>query len=270
MALNTSHANNGVLLHAGESILLFCDDVNVKFAGQADPAFAGEKKGRLYLTTHRMIFNAKKQDAPMKSFSFPFVALKDVELEQPIFGANYIKGIVRAQPNGNYVGEVKFQVHFKSGGAIDFGTAMLRAAQMASSNYRNDTPPPYMPPSGPWYAAPPPAYSPNPGGYMGWVPPKNVFPDQPPANSVFMTDAPPPYPGINGYNGYASASGNFQNQPNPSAPSSADAKAAEAAASSAPPQTQSGWYDPNNPHTVYLPAQNEQPPSYDYATKKND
>ena len=57
--------------------------------------FKGEKKGRLYLTTHRMIFNTKKQDDPMKSFSFPFVALKDVELEQPIFGANYIKGKVR-------------------------------------------------------------------------------------------------------------------------------------------------------------------------------
>ena len=33
----------------------------------------------------------------MKSFSFPFVALKDVELEQPIFGANYIKGKVRTE-----------------------------------------------------------------------------------------------------------------------------------------------------------------------------
>lgn len=31
----------------------------------------------------------------MVSFSFPFVALKDVELEQPVFGANYIKGKVR-------------------------------------------------------------------------------------------------------------------------------------------------------------------------------
>ena len=53
-----------------------------------------------------------------------------VELEQPIFGANYIKGCVRAQPNGNFVGEAKFKLYFKSGGAIDFGTAMLRAAQM--------------------------------------------------------------------------------------------------------------------------------------------
>ena len=92
------------------------------------------------------------------------------------------------------------------------------------------------------YAAPPPAYSANPAGYGGWVPPTHVFPDmvrinplywlivnlasflrmilnsvkfwktffmihdthvlQPPANTVYMTDAPPPYPGINGTNGY--------------------------------------------------------------------
>ena len=50
-----------------------------------------------------MIFNTKKQDDPMKSFSFPFVALKDVELEQPIFGANYIKGKVRTEAGFTYV-----------------------------------------------------------------------------------------------------------------------------------------------------------------------
>jgi len=59
-----------------------------------------------------------------------FQALREVELEQPIFGANYIKGKVIAQPNGNWEGEAKFKLHFKSGGAIDFGTAMLKAAQM--------------------------------------------------------------------------------------------------------------------------------------------
>ena len=61
----------------------------------------GDKSGRLYLTTHRMIFNNKKEDL-LKSFSFPFVALRDVELEQPIFGANYIKGKVLAQSDGGF------------------------------------------------------------------------------------------------------------------------------------------------------------------------
>jgi len=202
MALNTAHANGGVLIHAGESILLFCDNVTMEFSGQDGAEFKGSKQGRLYLTTHRMIFNNKKTDDKMVSFSFPFVALKDVELEQPVFGANYIKGKVRAQPGGNFTGEAKFKLHFKSGGAIDFGQAMLKAAQMAGRHNVSDAPPPYQPPSSDWYAAPPPAYSANPAGYGGWVPPTHVFPDMPPANTVYMTDAPPPYPGINGTNGY--------------------------------------------------------------------
>jgi hypothetical protein len=45
-----------------------------------------------------------------------------------MFGANYIKGKVRAQPNGGWVGEVKFKLHFKHGGAIEYGQAMLQAA----------------------------------------------------------------------------------------------------------------------------------------------
>jgi len=56
--------------------------------------------------------------------------LTQVELEQPVFGANYIKGKVRAQPNGNWVGEAKFKLQFNSGGAIEFGQAMLKVAQM--------------------------------------------------------------------------------------------------------------------------------------------
>ena len=64
------------------SILLFCDNVTMSFGGQSGPMFSGDKSGRLYLTTHRMIFNNKKKGDPMQSFSFPFVALKDVSVRQ--------------------------------------------------------------------------------------------------------------------------------------------------------------------------------------------
>ncbi|KAG8236751.1 hypothetical protein J437_LFUL015580 [Ladona fulva] len=181
MSLNTAHANGGVLIHAGEVILLFCNNVTVEFHGNDNPAFKGSKSGRMYLTTHRMIFNHKDSRDPLQSFSFPFVTISEVELEQPVFGANFIKGKVRAQPNGNWIGEVKFKLMFKSGGAIDFGQAMLKAAQMASGNGPpRDAPPPYTPPTGGWYAAPPPAYAPPPNGYYGWTPPVHVFPDHPP------------------------------------------------------------------------------------------
>ena len=136
MALNTAHANGGVLIHAGECILLFSDNVRMEFSGQDSGEFKGEKKGRLYLTANRMIFNTKKQDDPMKSFSFPFISLKNVELKQPIFGANYIKGKVRAQPGGNFTGEAKFKLHCPSGGAIDLGQAILKAHEIYSRNLR--------------------------------------------------------------------------------------------------------------------------------------
>lgn len=50
-----------------------------------------------------------------------------------MFSANFIKGKVRAQPNGNFIGEVKFKLVFKSGGAIEFGQAMLKAAHLGKS-----------------------------------------------------------------------------------------------------------------------------------------
>ncbi|KAI5697716.1 hypothetical protein M8J76_000607 [Diaphorina citri] len=286
MSLNTAHANGGVLIHAGESILLFTENVEIDFHGKDEAAFKGRKTGKLYLTTHRMIFNNKHLNDPLASFSFPFVTLSQVELEQPVFGANYIKGKVRAQPNGNWVGEAKFELHFKKGGAIEFGQAMLRTAQMgkshkaSSNNSGGDQPPPYAPPTGPWYQAPPPAYAPAPQGYYGWAPPFATFPNQPPANTVYMTDMPPPYPGIMGYTGYPGYAPPMPSAPpnisfngnaapvyngNTGASSSHQSKESEAA--------QSAYYDPNRPNCAYVPppAYYEPPPSYqDHAGKKND
>ncbi|XP_030565306.1 WW domain-binding protein 2 isoform X1 [Drosophila novamexicana] len=198
MSVNTAHANNGVLIHAGEYILLHSDSVSMDFSGQDGHLFKGSKQGRVYLTSHRMIFNSKKSSDVMQSFSAPFVALSDVEIEQPVFGANYIKGKVRAQPNGNYVGEVKFKLYFKAGGAIEYGQALLRAAKTAQSNFHRgglagDDPPPYVP-SGAWHEAPPPAYQPPPG-YYGWLPQHDAF-SGPAPNTVFISDNPPPYPGM--------------------------------------------------------------------------
>jgi len=177
---------------------LHCDNVTMEFSGQDTSLFKGSKNGRIYLTSHRMIFNSKK-DNEMKSFSAPFILMSDVTLEQPVFSANYIKGKVRAQPNGNFIGEVKFKLHFKSGGAIEYGQALLRAAGTAQSNMRNsgfsDDPPPYTP-SGNWHEAPPPAYQPPPG-YYGWIPQHDAF-SGPAPNTVFVSDNPPPYPGIGG------------------------------------------------------------------------
>jgi len=258
MSINTAHAHHGVLIHSGECILLYCDNVSMEFSGQSRNEFKGTKSGRLYLTTHRMIFNNSDQKDALLSFSFPFSNLKDIELEQPVFGANYIKGKVRAQPNESWVGELKFKLHFKHGGAIEYGQAMIKASSLAKRGNPNfDAPPAYQAPPGSWQNAPPPAYSAPNGGYYGWVPPTDVFPNAPPANTVFMSDMPPPYPGINsaGFAGYAM--------------SGHDAKAAEAAASAS---NAAAYYDPNKPQYAYVPPpyMDEAPPSYDESYKKKN
>ena len=58
-------------------IMLFCDHVTMEFSGQDRSEFKGVKSGRLYLTTHRMIFNNLNQKDPLVSFSFPFCTMKD-------------------------------------------------------------------------------------------------------------------------------------------------------------------------------------------------
>ncbi|XP_011429225.2 WW domain-binding protein 2-like [Crassostrea angulata] len=255
MSINTAHAQGGVLIFAGERILLYCDDVELGFDGNNQPEFKGHKKGRLYLTTHRVIFNAASSKESMQSFSMPFFCMREIELEQPIFGANYIKGRINAEQGGKWQGSVKIKMWFTAGGAIEFGQAMLRAGQLASRYMQAQQPPAYTPPQGPVYQAPPPMYTPQYGNY-NWVP-FNTFPNAPPAQQVYMTESPPPYPGIEPTAPPQPMNGHPQE-------SAADAKAREAAGSS--------YYNPSAPHNVYMPQQQPYgaPPSYsDVVDKKN-
>jgi hypothetical protein len=60
----------------------------------------------------------------------PFHCLRSVKLEQPVFGANYLRGNAIAQPAGNWQGEVIWKLSFYKGGCIDFGQALLKAADI--------------------------------------------------------------------------------------------------------------------------------------------
>ena len=94
----------------------------------------------------------------------------------------------------------------------------------------------------------------------------------PPANTVYMTDAPPPYPGINGNNGYSNgaAGAGAGGWTAPQTNSSAQMTSAEASA----PPVQTAYFDPNNPGQAYVPPPayyNDPPPGYtDTTDKKND
>ncbi|KAH9402119.1 WW domain binding protein 2 [Tyrophagus putrescentiae] len=187
---NTSHhQSGGVVLFSGELILLFCDNVNVTL-----PQTSQEDTGRLYLTTHRMIFTSKSMKGSLKSFSAPFYSMHDLKLEQPIFGANYIKGQVNDAQTSN---SVVFKLKFNSGGAIEYGQALQSAARVTRNNAAQNafTPPPaYTASAAQYYQAPPNVY--QPAYNCGFVLPTDVFNQPPPAGFVYTSEAPPPYPGL--------------------------------------------------------------------------
>lgn len=232
MALNSSHHDSGgLVVFLGENILFYHDGVELEFSKTNNEIMSkGTKKGRAYLTTHRVIFVTKGNDA-LQSFAMSFLSMKGVELEQPIFGANYLKGTVVAEPGGKWTDKAEFKMRFNKGGCIEFGQAMLKAASMASRFAGPQfAPPPYSYENQSVHPASPQMYMPPPGQY-GWVPQGDVF-YPPPQYGVFYADAPPPYPGVNGAPnvGAGAPNGHF-----------------------VPTGAQQAYYDPSNPSTVYAP-----------------
>jgi len=199
MSLNTAHTDGGIVIHAGEMILLHAAATQLSFSG-ADELKYANITGNSYLTTHRLIFMTKGSKSNLKSFSFPFCVLSEVNVEQPVFGSNYLKGKVRAQPDGNWRGEAKFKLVFSHGGAIDFAQGMMRAIHLArqataSNPYWNAPPPAYSTVAGTPMPAPSSYYAPPANNYYGWMPPAYSFPS-PEAGTVYVMEAPPPYPGL--------------------------------------------------------------------------
>uniref|UniRef100_A0A8D2KPI3 GRAM domain-containing protein n=1 Tax=Urocitellus parryii TaxID=9999 RepID=A0A8D2KPI3_UROPR len=193
MVLNKNHSEGGRVI-----------------VNNIEQAFKGTKKGTVYLTPYWVISLSKGKDA-MQSFMMPFYLMKDCEIKQPVFGANYIKGIVKADAGGGWEGSASYKLTFTAGGAIEFGQCMLQVASQASRG------------------------APVMDAAMGYV--------QPP---------PPPYPG--------------PMKPPVSGPDVPSTPAAEAKASEA---VASAYYNPGNPHNVYMPlSQPPPPPHYPPEDKK--
>ncbi|XP_033827448.1 postacrosomal sheath WW domain-binding protein [Periophthalmus magnuspinnatus] len=266
MALNRNHSQNGgVLINNGESIVRECKSVELQLSDVKTKAdlLKGSKKGNVYLTPYRLVFVSTNAKDHVVSAMFPYHLMKGCSIEQPVFGANYIKGNVLAEYGGGWEGTAQFKMTFMSGGAIDFGQYLFKLATNASrappaqngaAAYGYPSPVminSYGPP------APPPAYPypgpPQPNGYYPAPPPaaaNMAYPYPPPAPEMFPSGynymAPPPYPG---------PPQNWTAPPVTAPPATAppgNSKAAEAAASA--------YYDPSNPHTVYMPM--ERPPPY--------
>ncbi|KAL7989438.1 hypothetical protein Chor_012104 [Crotalus horridus] len=202
MALNRNHSEGGgVIINNSESILMNYEHIEMTFHDMEHmpEAFKGTKKGSVFMTPYRVIFVSKGKDA-MQSFMMPFYLMKECEIKQPVFGANYIKCVVKAEAGGGWEGSATFKMTFSAGGAIEFGQRMLQVASQAS---RGEVPNgaygySYMPNGG--YTFPPLAtngmYPPPPSGYPYPPPPPELYPGPPVDGAMgYMQLPPPPYPG---------------------------------------------------------------------------
>ncbi|CAF0756829.1 unnamed protein product [Adineta steineri] len=103
MSINQAHYQGGLLLYQGEQIVNHSKNVTLAFddaSRQSGDIFRGKHKGKVFVTTHRMVFLSDDQRDSLVSFAVAFMYMKNLSVEQPIFGANYISGIAASHPNG--------------------------------------------------------------------------------------------------------------------------------------------------------------------------
>uniref|UniRef100_A0A5S6R0E7 GRAM domain-containing protein n=1 Tax=Trichuris muris TaxID=70415 RepID=A0A5S6R0E7_TRIMR len=197
MAVNVDRTpdGKGVILYNGEIVLLYSKEVTLDL-GSSEQLVRGKSKGALYLTSHRIIFTAKNPKDRLQSLSMPFHCLRNVKLEQPVLGANFLRGVVLAQPNGNWTGEATFKITFNLGGCIDFGLTMLHAVELARQIHTYAAPPPYAPPPGDFFSPPPAYYTCQGTNFYGINIPVQAFPEGPPPGNVYVYSAAPPFSGV--------------------------------------------------------------------------
>lgn len=269
MSLN-KNTGVGVALYQGEMINLDKKNVDMilKNASHSCEHLKGTKHGHIYLTNYRLIFMCTSKNDMLRELSMPFKQIKDFEIKQPVFGANFLKGKLVAEANGGWEGSVVFEIFFKDGGAIDVGQTLVKLATnpqpqlsaltMHIYNGGNIAPHPAYAAQQPF---PQPAYAPQPGIPVPGSSNSYYFPSQPPAYSN-----PPPPPGytpaVNP--GYAPPPNGYAPPPNGYAPPPTGQPSNMSASEQAKYQESMQNSSSNLPPEY----QAENPPSYNDATKK--
>lgn len=201
MSLN-KNSGVGVALYQGE--LIHQDkknvEVNLKKASHSCEHLKGTKHGHAYLTNFRLIFMCTSKNDMLRELSMPFKQIKDFEIKQPVFGANFLTGKLLAEPDGGWEGSVIFEMYFKDGGAITIGQKLVQLAtnpqpqlSALSMHIYNGVPHPA-------YAAPQPQPYAYGGGYPTTQPayvPQQGVPMPGSSNSYYFAapaQQPPPPP----------------------------------------------------------------------------
>jgi len=260
MALNKVDASNGRLTLQGDYVIHHEEKIDFSLEGDRIPDFMkGTHKGDIFITNMRVIFINSKGSG-YKSFSMDFQFIRNTEVKQPIFGANYLAGFIIAEPNGGWEGNANFKIIFSKGGAIEFAEKFSKAVKEATRIRQSGgvAPPPpggmYMPPNG--MMPPPPGMYPPPGGYYPPPPTGAYYPPPggaPPMAYGYQAQPPP---------GAQPLYGNAPNQP-------------------PPPYQDQSFHPPNNSkaqeaymttstNNVYIPNQEPPPPYAPGSDKKNE
>ena len=151
----------------------------------------------------------------------------DLDIKQPVFGANYITAFVRGEIDGGFQGNVRFDITFNDGGAIDFGTLLFKTVKKAQAQPR-------------WVPVGPPSYFDIFGPVIDLGYPGPGYPDS-------HSPAPPSY-------GYPSGSGAGASAPPPAYESGGPSNAVP---NGAPP----AYYSSENPGQAMVPQSSSAPPS---------
>lgn len=225
MALNKVDVSNGRLVLQGDYIVHHQSDVTFQLEGDRIPSnLKGTFKGDMFMSNNMLIFVNKSSNG-YRSFAMDFESVRNTEVKQPIFGANYLKGFVIAEPNGGWEGNANFNIQFPKGGCIDFAEMLQKTVKTSLRNRAagvRPVPPMqpngFMPPQGggyPGYPPPPMGYAPPPGG--GYPPqgyPPQGYPGAPPPVGYY----PPPQESLYVYQGNGPPQGQGQSSGAPPPP----------------------------------------------------
>jgi len=198
MSINRSSGPGVLNFWDGEVAIQEHSNVQVVFKKNthSNEHLKGTKQGKVYLTNYRVIFRTKSSKDMLQELSMPFKQIKDFEIKQPVFGANFLYGKLIAEPNGGWQGSVLFEMSFKDGGAIELGQKLMDLAtkplqpmyMAATIHFAQSAPYQY----GPGGAYPPQHFVP--GAPLDNNQPHMYPPPPPPYQMPSSNQHQPPYP----------------------------------------------------------------------------
>jgi len=103
----------------GEVLLLHRDAVDFACNGLARyglPDSITLRRGRLFLSSVRLVFVSAQGAQPLQAFDVPLLFLRGERFNQPVFGANYLSGAVFSVRDGPEAPPHAWSLSFKEGG----------------------------------------------------------------------------------------------------------------------------------------------------------